>query len=130
MEIVWQIALGFKLYWFMRFIPCILVFVLLLAMLGCENNQTRMIQKEVEILVGEPGPLAEKAERLLVNRGKAVIPILETGLYMGDGLGKIKVIRVLEQIGDPAGLPIIKYLAFHDKESQVREFANRVLLEW
>ena len=127
MKNVWQIS-GTKVFIVvMKFFSSTFLNFALLVLVCCANDDARMIQKEVELLVGEPGLLADEAERSLVNRGSIVIPILETGLYIGDVQGRKKVIRVLQKIGDPKGLPIVQFLAINDKESQVRESASHAI---
>lgn len=113
-----------------QFIKVWIVVLLTMFTMSCSKDNSRTIQKEVELLVGEPGLMADQAEQSLVARGLTAIPVLETGLYIGNAQGRKKIIRVLKNIGDPEGLPIIEFVAREDKESHVRDYASRVLKQW
>lgn len=97
--------------------------VLLLA--GCAGGDDRMIEREVEALIGEPGAAADAAESALVERGHGAILFLETGLWRADPRGRRRIVRVLESIGDPAALPIVAILARRDADPEVRARAER-----
>lgn len=100
-----------------------LALLALAACAGCASDQGRRAEREVELLVGEPGPMADAAEDLLVARGRGAIVYLETGLYDADPHGRRRIIKVLVEIGDRDATPILAYLAEHDRDPAVRQAA-------
>jgi hypothetical protein len=91
------------------------------------NNEERVVSREVEVLIGEPGPGIKAAKERLRARGRDAIAILETGLYQADALGRLRIIEVLEDIGDREAVPILRHLARRDDDQSVRERATRAL---
>src|SRR5690606_31878186 len=47
---------------------------------ACSDREERRLERAVELLLGEPGPTADAAERALIDSGSAAIQYLETGL--------------------------------------------------
>lgn len=96
---------------------------------ACNEEGDRQIRTEVEFLVGEAGPLADRAHVRLVERGSDAIPILETGLYQGDAAGRRRVIEVLSDIGSAAARPILEHVERRDPDPAVRAAASRALAQ-
>jgi HEAT repeat protein len=94
---------------------------------ACNADEEKVIAREVEILIGEPGAGTRQAEARLVARGHRSIAILETGLYQADPLGRQRVVKTLEKIGDREVLPILRHLARRDPDADVRERAQAAL---
>ena len=86
------------------------------------NEEDSVVGREVESLIGEPGPAVKEAERRLVARGQSAIAILETGLYQADAMGRIRIVKVLAQLGAEAR-PILEHMARKDDDAFVREQA-------
>ena len=97
----------------------------LLFLVACAADDSRRIEREVEVLIGEPGAAADAAESALVERGPEAILFLETGLWRADARGRARIIEVLEAIGDREALPIVKLLARRDRAPEVRARAER-----
>lgn len=91
------------------------------------NEEESVIGRELEILIGEPGPAVKEAERRLLARGSSAIAILETGLYQADPIGRVRIAKLLAAIGDPEVIPILQHMASRDEDALVREQANLVL---
>ena len=86
-----------------------------------------MVEKEVEILVGEGGPASKEAQRRLLARGRSAIAILETGLYHADVSGRIRIVKVLAGLKDAEALPVLRHIALRDDDELVREQASDAL---
>lgn len=86
-----------------------------------------MIHREVEILVGEPGPGVKEAKRRLIARGRSAIAILETGLYHADEIGRIRIVSVLQELGGADSIAVLKHIAARDEDELVREQASLAL---
>ncbi len=91
------------------------------------NEEGEVIHREVDILVGEPGPGVKEARRRLVARGPSVIAILETGLYHADPIGRVRIVSVLEELGGPGALAVLKHVAKRDDDELVRERVSQAL---
>jgi HEAT repeats len=87
---------------------------------ACSDRGERRMARLVELLLGEPGPVADAAEQDLVAAGRGAILYLETGLYDAEVAGRQRLIRVLTRIGDPAASPILGHLAATDPDPDVR----------
>ena len=96
--------------------------------LGCAGSDARLIERDVGLLVGEPGPITDAAEERLLSRGHAAILYLETGLYNASEIGRRRVIKVLRRIGHREAFPILRHLAKNDDSAEVREDAARALV--
>ena len=103
--------------------PRWLIIAMLLA--GCASSGDRAIEREVDVLIGEPGAAADAAESALVARGADAILFLETGLWRASPHGRKRVIRTLESIGDPEALAIIEIMAARDPDAEVRARAEK-----
>lgn len=97
---------------------------LVLAHAGCLSDDRRAIEREVEVLIGEPGRASAAAEDLLVARGRSAILYLESGLYGADADGRLRIVRVLDAIDDPEALPIVRHLEARDPSADVRRAAG------
>ena len=86
-----------------------------------------MIHREVDILVGEPGPGVKEAKRRLVARGPSVIAILETGLYHANAIGRVRIVSVLAELGGGEARAVLAHLAKRDADALVREQASLAL---
>lgn len=86
-----------------------------------------MVGREVEILIGEPGPAVKEAERRLLARGTSAIAILETGLYQADPIGRVRIAKLLAAIGGPEAWPVLQHMARRDDDPLVREQAANAL---
>jgi HEAT repeat protein len=94
---------------------------------ACSDADERQLEHAVAALVGEPGPRADDAERLLVDRGAAAVLYLETGLYDAEPRARRRIIRTLVKIGDPSIQPILRHLAARDPDEDVRSDAAAAL---
>jgi hypothetical protein len=94
---------------------------------ACDAQDEKMIAREVEILIGEAGSGAREAESRLVARGAQAIAILETGLYQADALGRQRIVKTLEKIGDPEVVAVLEHLAERDPDADVRDRAKLAL---
>ena len=83
--------------------------------------------RDVEILLADSEAAADGAQKRLVARGRPAILLLESGLYQAEPLGRRRIVRTLERIGNPEAAPILKHLAEHDPDDGVRAAANRSL---
>lgn len=107
------------------------VLLLALFLTGCTptacSEEEQDIGREVEILIGEPGPATKEAERRLLSRGKSSIAILETGLYQADPIGRVRIIKTLAKLDSTEVLPVIRHVAKRDDDALVRETAKAAL---
>ena len=112
----------------MTVVRLLLVFIFLSACTptACSEEEAD-INREVEILIGEPGPAAKEAERRLLERGASSIAILETGLYQADPLGRVRIVKTLAKLDSPEVLPVIRHIAKRDDDELVRETAQVAL---
>ncbi len=105
--------------------------LLLLVLSGCTptacSEEEETVNREVEVLIGEPGPAVKEAERRLLSRGKRSIAILETGLYQAEPLGRVRIVKVLAKLDVPEVLPVLEHLAKRDDDALVRETAAEAL---
>lgn len=104
-----------------------------LSLAGCTptacNDEGQVINREVEILVGEPGPGVKEAKRRLVARGRSAIAILETGLYHADSIGRLRIVSVLEELGGEDAAAVLRHIAKRDEDQMVREQASEALVK-
>jgi hypothetical protein len=104
---------------------------LALCLAGCTptacNEEEQVTNREVEILVGEPGPAVKEAQRRLLARGRSAIAILETGLYHADPIGRIRIVGVLEELGGSEAVSVLQHIARRDEDELVREQASEAL---
>lgn len=91
------------------------------------NEEGQVINREVEILVGEPGPGVKEAKRRLVARGRSAIAILETGLYHADPIGRVRIVSALQEIGGGEARAVLLHVARRDEDALVREQASLAL---
>lgn len=105
--------------------------VLILFLSSCTptacSEEEQDINREVEILIGEPGPAVKEAERRLLERGTGSIAILETGLYQADAMGRIRIVKTLAKLDSEEVLPVIRHIAARDDDPLVRETAAAAL---
>jgi HEAT repeat protein len=94
---------------------------------ACSDGDERQLERAVQALVGEPGPRADDAERLLVAVGADAVLYLETGLYDAEPRARRRIIRTLAKIGLPTVLPILRHLAARDPDADVRSDASAAL---
>lgn len=94
---------------------------------ACSDADERQLELAVQALVGEPGPRADDAERLLVERGADTVLYLETGLYDAEPRARRRIIRTLVKIADPSVHPILRHLAARDPDEDVRTEAATAL---
>lgn len=110
-----------------------LTLTLTLSLAGCTptacNDEGQVINREVEILVGEPGPGVKEAKRRLVKRGRSAIAILETGLYHADSIGRLRIVSVLQELGDEDAAAVLRHIAKRDEDEMVREQASQALVK-
>ncbi len=91
------------------------------------NEEGDVIHREVDVLVGEPGPGVKEAKRRLVARGPSVIAILETGIYHADAIGRVRIIGVLQELGGADARAVLRHLVERDEDALVREQASLAL---
>lgn len=91
------------------------------------SDEDNAIAADVELMLGEPGPIADDAARRVVARGRPAIAILETGLYAADARGRLQIVRALVDIGHPDAAPLLAHLAARDDDEQVRNAAKQGL---
>ena len=94
------------------------------------SEEEQDINREVEILIGEPGPATKEAERRLLERGVGAIAILETGLYQADAMGRIRIVKTLAKLNSAEVLPVIRHIAKRDDDALVRETAKTALAQF
>ena len=87
------------------------------------------MHREVEILIGEPGPAVKEAERRLLARGPSAIAILETGLYQADPIGRVRIVKTLAKLGSQEAVPVLAHIAERDDDPLVRETASTALTQ-
>ncbi|MCP4445589.1 MAG: HEAT repeat domain-containing protein [Myxococcales bacterium] len=106
-------------------------FLLFLFLSACTptacSEEEQETHREVEILIGEPGPAVKEAERRLLERGRSAIAILETGLYHADPIGRIRIVRTLAKLEMEEAMPVIQHIAERDDDPLVRETAEAAL---
>lgn len=81
------------------------------------------MSRDVDLLVGQQGDLADAAEERLVARGRDAIVHLESGLYSAEPPARRRIIRALAAIGDREALPILDHLARRDPDDYTRAAA-------
>lgn len=90
---------------------------------ACSDREERRLERAVELLIGEPGPTADAAERALIDSGSAAIQYLETGLYDATPRARRRIVKALVGIGDPTAVPILLHLERRDPDPDVRAAA-------
>ena len=96
---------------------------------ACSDGEERQLERAVQALVGEPGPRADDAERLLVTVGEGAVLYLETGLYDAEPRARRRIVRTLARIAAPTVLPILRHLAARDPDPDVRSDAQAALAQ-
>jgi hypothetical protein len=91
------------------------------------SDEGAVIDREVDILVGEPGPGVKEAKRRLIARGRSAIAILETGLYHADAIGRVRIVAVLQELGGSDAIAVLRHIAKRDEDELVREQASLAL---
>jgi len=108
-------------------------FLLFLFLSACTptacSEEEQQVHREVEILIGEPGPAAKEAERRLLARGASAIAILETGLYQADPMGRIRIVKTLAKLHLDEAVPVLRHIAERDEDPLVRETAASAVAE-
>lgn len=94
---------------------------------ACSDVEERSALLDVQLLVREDGPVAAAAEDRLVERGRRVIALVETGLYAAEAPARRRIVRTLARIGSPEAAPILQHLARRDPDPEVREAAQAAL---
>lgn len=110
-----------------RWLVAVLVLSSSCAPTACNEESERALEREVEVLIGEPGPAVAEAKTRLLARGTSAIALLETGLYQADENGRRRIVETLKELGDPEVLPILRHLARRDVDPEVRQSASAAL---
>ena len=96
---------------------------------ACSDAEELQLTRAVQALVGEPGPRADDAERLLVAVGADAVLYIETGLYDAEPRARRRIVRALSRIAAPTVLPILRHLAARDPDPDVRSDASTALTQ-
>ena len=96
---------------------------------ACSDGEERQLERAVQALVGEPGPRADDAERMLVAVGADAVLYIETGLYDAEPRARRRIVRTLARIAAPTVQPILRHLAARDPDPDVRSDAEAALAQ-
>jgi hypothetical protein len=89
-----------------------------------EGGPDRRLLHDVQLLVKDDGPIGRAAAERLKARGREAIPVIETGLYQAEPPARLRIVRLLRDIGTVETRPILTHLAKHDPDPQVRDAAG------
>lgn len=97
---------------------------------GCRGVPHAAIADELAIVTRRDDALVAPALRRLAAFGRAAIPQIETALHTAPPRGRLALVGVLEAIGDRDATPILRHLARHDDDDEVRAAGERLLRSW
>jgi hypothetical protein len=104
--------------------------VAVLSLLACEDGSYRTIGADIRVLTGAPSERQEEAAARLSAVGRRAIPQIEIALHTAPDRGRVRLVSVLERLGDEETIPIFRHLAVFDESPEVREACERVLKAW
>lgn len=92
---------------------------------ACSDHEDQAMLRDVETVATTDGRPARAAGDRLAAAGRRAIPLIETGLYTAEPDGRRRLVRVLERSGSDEALPILRHLAKHDPDPDVRDLAAK-----
>jgi hypothetical protein len=105
------------------------LFALAVAVTGCRADND-LIRTDVEFLAAQEGAEVEPACARVVRHGHAALPPVEAALHTAEPHGRKNLILALHRIGDGDAIPLLRHVALHDAEADVRHEAEWTLRQW
>jgi hypothetical protein len=91
---------------------------------ACQGDADRQLQHDVELVVKDDGPISQAAAERLRRGGAGAIAVVETGFYAAEPPARLRLVRVLRDIGSDEATPILAHLAASDPDPDVRAAAD------
>ena len=113
----------------MRDRPHILVLLAALLLLpACSDNREHASRAAVKALLDSKDSLVRHHRARLVAMGRYVLPDIEQEYQGAPYKGRLRLLDVLERMGDPEAVHLVRHIARWDEEDLCRERAKKVLL--
>ena len=97
---------------------------------GCEDRSDRDQGAQINLLTQRTDALVPAAIRRLAAFGKRALPQIEIALHTAPAAGKNNLLGVIDAIGDPESIAILRHFAVYDPHPEVRTACEEVLKGW
>lgn len=101
-----------------------------LAAAACEDTSYRQIGGEINLLTKRDDALVPPSVARLAAFGPRALPQIETALHTASAAGKHHLLAVVERIGSPEGIPVVRHFALYDPDADVRRRCAELLTMW
>lgn len=97
---------------------------------SCSDRTDDEIRAQVTLTFNHEGAQAQAAADRLALYGRRAIPTIEAALHTAPPAGKKNLIAALRKIGDAEAVPLLRHVALHDPNPDVRREAEWTLRQW
>lgn len=95
-------------------------------LLACSDNQEYASRAAVKALLESKDSLVRHHRARLVTMGRYVLPDIEQEFQGASYKGRLRLLDVLERMGDPEALHLVRHVARWDEDSICRKRAQKV----
>ena len=100
---------------------------LFILMPGCSDNREYHSRAAVRALLKSKDSLVRHHRARLVSMGRYVLPDIEQEYQGTTCKGRLRLLDVLERMGDPEALHFLRHVARRDADSVCRKKAKQVI---